>query len=119
MYRPANYYAARNAAIKEALKEERARNAAAVEQPQSVPRIYSAECLRRCGERVEVLLGAFWGDLAGTYVPAVICYSVGTGGLYIAKLQHPVDRREYIVLVASYAQSADVYDRVISIEAVI
>jgi hypothetical protein len=116
MYRPANYYAARTAAVNEALKEERAQNAP---KPQSVPRIYSAECLRRCGERVQVLLGSFWGDLAGTYVDAVYCYSVGTGGLYIAKMRHPIDRRDYIVLVAGYAQRDDVYDRVISIEAVI
>lgn len=116
MYRPANYYAARNAAIKEALEEQRARPAAA---PQSVPKVYNASCLRRCGERVQVLLGSQWGDLAGTYVPAVYCYSVGTPQMYLAKFRHPLDRKDYLVLVAEYAQRDDVYNQVITIEAVL
>lgn len=122
MYHPANYYAARTAAIKEALEDQRMRSAAAAKQPQTVPTLQSAEALRHCGEKMQLTLGYQWGDLAGTVVDGVYCYSI-SNHFFVAKFRdpaaEPMQAKTYIVSVCSYSTKDDIYNKVISVEAVI
>lgn len=122
MYHPANYYAARTAAIKEALEDQRLRSAAAAMQPQTVPTLHSAEALRNCGEKMLLTLGYQWGDLAGTVVEAVYCYSV-TNHIFVAKFLdpavEPVKAQTYIVTAATIMCEETIYSKVLTIEAVI
>ncbi len=116
MYRPANYYAARAAAIKEALEDQRAALHARAAIQQKMPNIPSAEALRDCGKPVTVILGASFGEFAGTMIQAVFCYSV-TPSMYLAKID--LEGRVYFGIVASYSKRDDLYNLVISVEAVV
>lgn len=118
MYHPANYYAARTAAIKEALEEERARAAAAQQKPASVFAPTGADAYRECGRQLKVTLGPCMGDLAGTIVDAVYCYSIGSS-MYMAKFVQPISKETLLACVASYSRRDDVYNLVISVAAIL
>lgn len=95
MYRPANYYAARTAAIKEALEQERAKAAQMPCRKIELQAPTSAESLRNAGRKVLVRLGVFFGDRSGTVVTVRYCYAVGKFwyGLY-----HADDGKEYVLM---------------------
>lgn len=116
MYKPANYYAARAAAVKNALEEERARYIAD-RQPVKPPRLYSLDDLLQCGERVSVTLGVFFGDHAGTVVDAIRCYNL-PGRMYLAKYTDD-DQTVHFIQVAAYEKQNDLYNYALSEIAVI
>lgn len=118
MYRNPKYYAARNAAIREALEEERARAAAAQQKPATVFAPTGADAFRDCGRQLKVTLGPCMGDLAGTIVDAVYCYSIGHS-MYMAKFEQPLSKETIIACVASYSRRDDVYNLVISVAAIL
>ena len=117
MYRPANYYAARTAAIKEALEEDRAQYSfAASIKPAKVPAPLNAESLINCGEKILVTLGVFFGDRQGEVVEAVRCYNV-TSHFYIAKFRE--GNKTFIIEVVDYHKGEDIYNYALTLIAVI
>lgn len=107
MYRPANYYAARTAAIKKALEEDRARTGALSEAPQKTPAPYSVEALRDCGRTVDIMLGVFFGDLKGTVVKATFCYALSRS-VFLAMFE--LDGVHHVVECFYYNKRDDLYN---------
>lgn len=107
MYRPTNYYAARKAAIKEALEECTVRTVSA-RRPSKMPEPESKNALLHCGERVSITLGSFFGALSGTVVNATYCYGVAPS-MYIASFFDD-DQTFHVVVVAEYMKRKDSYD---------
>lgn len=117
MYRPANYYAARTAAIKEALEEYRAQEMVrGSHQYDPMPAPPSAEALRSCGESVQVLLGFPFGDQSGTLVEGTFCYALSKW-VFLANFK--MDGKQYFVECFYYNKREDKYNYAYSILAVI
>lgn len=118
MYRDPKHYAARAAAIKEALEQkEREEVLRSLPQPQPVTPPASVAALRDCGKKVLVTLGVFFHERQGEVVEAVLCYYVWKN-MFLAKYTDE-DGKVHIIECFDYNRRDDIYNYAISEKAVL